>query len=212
MFRRVLALVGLAALFLSLPAFAQDDDLFSDMVFPQDVEATEYVDSWGSLRSGGRSHEGTDLMAEKMTPVFAVDDGVVTIQQTHALAGRYLVIEHEGGWESWYVHLNNDNEGTDDGSAPMDLTYAEAVEIGATVKRGELVGWVGDSGNAEGSGSHTHFELHIDGVSVNPYPYLRRAEAAETALTVMDEVLPAFVITGEPADPGVNTEIQGVTE
>lgn len=215
--KRVFALAIPVFIVVSLPAMAQDESP-EDMIFPQDADVTEYIDSWGHARSGGRAHEGTDLMAPKMTPVYAVADGEVTIMDIHGLAGRYLVITHEDGWESWYIHLNNDNPGTDDGSAPDDLTYGEGVELGAHVEQGDVVGWVGDSGNAEGSGSHTHFELHIDGAPVNPYPYLREAQANEiqaevdeTAERLISEILPNF-IEGEPADVGVHTDINGVME
>lgn len=149
-------------------AAADDFELF----FPQDVMVTEFFDSFGDARSGGRSHHGTDLMAPKMTPVYAVADGVVTIVRSGGSAGEWVAVEHVDGWESWYMHLNNDNPGTDDGDADPSLTFAEGIEEGAVVTAGQLIGWVGDSGNAEGSGSHTHFELHHQGHVVNPYRYL----------------------------------------
>ncbi|MPZ51315.1 MAG: peptidoglycan DD-metalloendopeptidase family protein [Acidimicrobiia bacterium] len=201
-----------ALLVLALPVAGATDEPFSDMIFPQDADVTEYVDSWGAARSGGRGHQGTDLMAPKMTPVYAVDDGKVKTMKTHGLAGRYLVIEHEGGWESWYIHLNNDNPGTDDGDAPMDLTYGEGVEIGARVHQGDVIGWVGDSGNAEGSGSHTHFELHVDDVAINPYPHLRRAELNELADVIYHEVVPGAIGGDEPTSTDVSVEPFGLIE
>ena len=143
-----------------------------EVTFPQDVSVTEFHNDWGSKRSGGRRHIGIDLMAPKMTEVYALADGVVLKVASSARAGRYVIIGHESGWETYYIHLNNDTPGTDDGEAGWALTVAPGVFVGSQVVGGQLIGWVGDSGNAEGSMSHTHFELHHDGRPINPYHML----------------------------------------
>jgi murein DD-endopeptidase MepM/ murein hydrolase activator NlpD len=145
------------------------------LVFPQDPEVTHFDDTWGDARSGGRRHQGTDLMAPKLTPVYAVADGVVSIMRRSGLSGYWIGLEHAGGVESWYMHLNNDSPGTDNGRAAIGETYAPGIEVGAFVAAGQVIGYVGDSGNAEYSGSHTHFELRVDGVAVDPFPLLRSA-------------------------------------
>ena len=94
-------------------------------------------------------------------------------------AGRYVVIRHRGGWTSTYIHLNNDNPETDDGAADWSLTVAPGVKEGRRVRAGQLIGWVGDSGNAEWTGSHTHFELAIDDVEIDPHDYLVEAYARD---------------------------------
>lgn len=152
------------------------------LIFPQDAEVTHFDDTWGHARSGGRSHKGTDLMAPKHSPVYAVADGVVSIMRKSGLAGYWIGIEHAGGFESWYMHLNNDAPGTDNGRATPDQVYAPGIEVGSFVSAGQLIGYVGDSGNAEGSGPHTHFELRVDGRAIDPYPLL--AAAFERALEV----------------------------
>jgi murein DD-endopeptidase MepM/ murein hydrolase activator NlpD len=155
-----------------------DTDL--TLVFPQDPLLTYFSNSYGSPRPGGRHHQGIDLMAPKHSPVLAAGAGVVTIVSDGPRSGRYLVIEHAGDWSTWYMHLNNDDPGTDNGSADWSLTLAEGIEPGAVVRAGQLIGYVGDSGNAEGSGSHTHFELHRGERMVNPFQDL--AAAFEVAL------------------------------
>lgn len=174
-FKRVL--VSFLAGLVLLPATAVPghaaDDLY--LHFPQLDESTEFVNSWGAARSGGRGHRGTDLMGEKMTPVVAVLDGVVETMREGARSGYYITIDHDDGISSWYMHLNNDTPGTDDGRGGDEFAFAEGLEVGDTVEVGQLIGYVGDSGNAEWTGSHTHFELHINGRAVNPYPYLRDA-------------------------------------
>ena len=114
-------------------------------------------------------------MGTKMAPVVAVLDGVVEKLLEGDISGYYLKIDHGEGTSSWYMHLNNDTPGTDDGRGGTDFAFADGLQVGDQVQAGQLIGYVGDSGNAEWSGSHTHFELHIGGRAVNPYPYLRDA-------------------------------------
>lgn len=156
-------------------ARADYDELPFEVAFPQNTEMTTFSNDWGQRRSGGRRHLGNDLMAPKMTEVYALADGVIAKVNERARPGRYVIIDHGDGWESLYVHLNNDNLGTDDGKADWSLTLAPGVEEGVEVKAGQLIGWSGDSGNAEGSMPHTHFELSFDGREVNPYYVLSEA-------------------------------------
>ena len=173
-------------------ASAMAEEMVEDtFVFPQDVLVTQFTDSWGDARSQGRSHRGTDLMAPKGTPVYAIADGLVTIVKSGDRAGRWVAVLHDDGWESWYMHMNNDNPGTDDGDAEWSLTIAPGVSEGERVMAGELLGWVGDSGNAEPSSAHTHFELHRNGLALNPYPYL--VDAYERAAAdAAEDILPAL--------------------
>lgn len=169
----------LAAFVLSIPAVAAADEPI-ELTFPQEAGVTEFTSSWGAARSGHR-HQGNDLMAPKMTEVYAASDGVVLWVRDQGTAGRYVAIDHGDGWETWYMHLNDDTPGTDDGGAPLDMGVA--VDPGDRVEAGDVIGWVGDSGNAEGSSSHTHFELHRNGAPIDPYPYLidalERAEESD---------------------------------
>lgn len=163
-----------------------------EVVFPQETGPTEFRSSFGEARSGGRRHQGTDLLAPKMTEIYSIADGVVTYVGTNNLSGRNVRIDHVDGWESLYVHLNNDNIGTDDGRAPWSLTVAEGIEDGVEVEAGQLIGWVGDSGNAEWTTPHTHFELRINGRAIDAYQLLVEAyeRAAEAAFQVMLDELP----------------------
>lgn len=111
-------------------------------------------------------------MAPKLSPVYAIGDGEVMRTGQSPRAGRYLIIQHDQDWQSWYLHLNNDDAGSDNGKADWVLTLAPGIEEGSVVKTGEHIGFVGDSGNAEWAESHTHFELHLGRRTVNPNPYL----------------------------------------
>lgn len=174
--------VALVASVLALPSMASASSVLDDgVVFPQDAEQTEFTNTWGAPRSGGRRHAGTDLLAPKLTPVYAIADGVVTRLHHSRLGGYGLWIDHGGGVESVYLHLNNDTPGTDDGRGYPEWTYAPGLEVGDEVEAGKFVAFVGDSGNAERTVSHTHFEIHVGGGKVNPYPYLRPAHDAAIA-------------------------------
>jgi peptidoglycan hydrolase-like protein with peptidoglycan-binding domain len=128
---------------------------------------------------GTGTHHAADIMAAKMTPVLAAADGVILRVNGSSYAsykGRCctLAIRHDDGWESVYIHLNNDTPGTDDGQG---WGIAPGIELGVRVRAGQVIGYVGDSGNAEGTSPHLHFELYDEhDVAVNPYDSLRRAE------------------------------------
>ena len=180
--RRLAALVaalavGFIVVVLAPPAQAHSDaGPPFEIRFPQETDKTSFSDDWGARRSGGRGHIGTDLMADaKMTQVYAAADGVVVKVNESPRAGRYLIIEHAEGWETYYIHLNNDGVDDDSGEGPWTLTLAPGVEEGASVEAGQLIGWAGDSGNAEHNLPHTHFELRLNGRPLNPYPYLEAA-------------------------------------
>nr|MDP9494834.1 M23 family metallopeptidase [Actinomycetota bacterium] len=124
---------------------------------------------------GARHHEGIDIQAARLTPVVAVADGTVArvTQEVGTENCCSILIRHDDGWQSAYVHLNNDRYGTDDG---MGIGVRPDLEVGVEVVAGEIIGWIGDSGNAEDSVDHLHFELRTrEGIAVDPAPSLRRA-------------------------------------
>ena len=144
------------------------------LTFPVDGRVS-FSDTFGAPRSNGRTHQGTDLMGAKMTPLVAAADGTVTSlrHDDSGLSGNSLTITDDDGWRYVYIHLNNDTPGTDDGANRFDQAFAPGLRRGDEVAAGDLVGYMGDSGNAENAGSHLHFELHRpDGTAINPYPSL----------------------------------------
>lgn len=110
----------------------------------------------------GRIHHAQDIIAAKGVPVVAAASGTVRLvnwtSRSHMNRHRCctLVIRHDDGWESRYIHLNNDTPGTDDGKA---WGIAKSIRPGVRVKAGQVIGWVGDSGSAEHTLPHLHFEL-----------------------------------------------------
>jgi murein DD-endopeptidase MepM/ murein hydrolase activator NlpD len=153
--------------------------------YPLDAAHSSFTDSFGQRRSGGRRHHGIDMFAARLTPVYAAADGLVARLGRNYLAGRYLVVEHGDGWETAYMHLNNDMPGTDNGEAPTTLTFAEGIIEGASVKAGQLIAWVGDSGNAERTTPHLHFELRFEGEAVDPFVLLVEAQGTKLAELVI---------------------------
>ncbi len=150
----------------AVPARASTFDP-GQIVFPV-IGEVYFTDTFGAPRSGGRTHEGTDIMSNgvKGLPVIAAADGYVSWIGSDCCL---LSIDHGDGWSTEYIHLNNDTPGTDDG---LVWGIAPGIVRGSKVVAGQLIGWVGDSGNAEWVSPHLHFEIRKDGVAINSYPYL----------------------------------------
>ena len=155
------------------------------LVFPV-VGPTSFSDNYLACRSGcARMHMGQDLMGPKMSPLVAAFDGVVTSlrRESSPGGGNYVAITADrgpaAGWTAIYVHVNNDSPGTDDGRGTTAWSFPAGIELGARVIAGQLVGWRGDSGNAEETGPHLHFELRKGwgwgGTVYNAYPSLTAA-------------------------------------
>jgi murein DD-endopeptidase MepM/ murein hydrolase activator NlpD len=167
----------LVVLALAPPAGAAEPDVepTNDMVFevfPHVGAASNFWDSWGSRRSGGRRHKGVDILGQRGAPVVAVADGVVVEMGKSRQSGYFIRIQHTGDWMTVMMHLNNDTFGTDDGEGGTWSAFYPTLMVGDPVTAGQPVGYIGDSGNAEDTTPHTHFELRYDGKKVNPYPYL----------------------------------------
>jgi murein DD-endopeptidase MepM/ murein hydrolase activator NlpD len=153
---------------------------FTLAAFPHKTAEVTFSNSWGSRRSGGRRHRGTDIISPRGTEVLAVADGVVTKMGKHRLSGYYIHIDHAGEWSTSYLHLNNDTLGTDDGEGGTWTAFFPTLIEGDRVVAGQVIGYVGDSGNAEGTIPHTHFEIKHDGEKKNPYDYLTDVLARTT--------------------------------
>lgn len=157
--------------------------------FPIGDVTTRFRNDWRDRRSGGRRHEGTDIYADKGTPIVAVADGFIRSMHAGGKGGYMLRIEHADDWETWFMHLDNDRPGTDDGGGGESAAFATGLEIGDFVEAGQVVAFVGDSGNAESGDPHVHFELHHLGRKVNPYPQLITAwERYQSSLVVAGEI------------------------
>ena len=117
-------------------------------------------DSFHAGRSGGRTHNAIDIAAPRGTPVLAIVDGRVSRKHWNALGGRTLYLTSaDGTHDFYYAHLD---------------AYEDGIEIGSTVQRGDVLGTVGSTGNAQGP--HLHFQILRKGsgrgTPINPYEVL----------------------------------------
>ncbi|MCJ7439270.1 MAG: peptidoglycan DD-metalloendopeptidase family protein [Acidimicrobiia bacterium] len=117
---------------------------------------TVFVNDWGAPRSGGRTHQGTDLLAAMSTPLVAVVAGTID-WDLDDLGGTGVWLHGDDGVGYYYAHLSKW-----EGTAPRRVT------------RGEIIGYVGDTGNARGGPPHLHFGVRAPtGEMVNPFPTVR---------------------------------------
>ncbi|NNF54502.1 MAG: DUF4214 domain-containing protein [Acidimicrobiales bacterium] len=149
------------------------------------IDDVHWTDTWGAARSGGRSHVGVDMIGPQMTPLVAAADGVITWLRHDTSRGNILYLTDDNGWQYTYIHINNDSPGTDDGANRYEEAFGPGIELGARVSAGQVIAYMGDSGNAEWTVSHLHFEVvDPDGNNVNPAPLVDAA--LERALHPID--------------------------
>lgn len=149
---------------LELRAFEAGSEIFIDgLVFPVGAGVeTPLIDSFGFARMTGTPdehwHEGIDIFAPTGTPLYATERGVITRIGVGRLGGRKLWLRGESGTDWYYAHLS---------------AFNDQLREGDLVEAGELVGYVGQSGNAVGTPPHLHMQMHPGGGRpVNPYPLL----------------------------------------
>jgi murein DD-endopeptidase MepM/ murein hydrolase activator NlpD len=123
------------------------------------VGGRDFSNDWGHPRPGGRSHEGTDIFADRGTPLRAVADGSVKAVRydDSGIGGRYVSIWTGAGEHWYYAHLES---------------VAGGIAVGVPVSAGQLLGTVGSSGNARGTPPHLHIGWYVNDVAYNPYPTL----------------------------------------
>lgn len=120
---------------------------------------TSYTDTWGAPRSGGRSHEGVDMLGARWTPLVAIESGKIRSLASGGLGGVSIWLTGTSGDRFYYAHLE---------------AWADGLSVGQTVQVGELIGYMGTSGNAPSYTPHLHFEYHPGGgAAANPYPLVK---------------------------------------
>ncbi|MBI1843322.1 MAG: M23 family metallopeptidase [Actinobacteria bacterium] len=165
-----------AVLFPVLASPARADEI-RPIRFPIEGRS-RFSNDFGAPRSGGRSHQGNDIFASKLQQVVAVVDAKISLARLDSSgnAGNIVVLRDAQGWEYSYMHLNNDSPGTDDGANMAEWAMAPGLRQGSRVVAGQPIAYVGDSGNAEGTAPHLHFEIHAPDDSVlNPFESLQAA-------------------------------------
>lgn len=127
------------------------------------VRARDIADTWGGPRSGGRRHQGTDIFAPRGTLVRSATRGVVVRIGDVGIGGRQVWIVGPGGERHYYAHL--------EGWVPGLRTWQP-------IERGDLLGFVGTSGNARGTPPHLHYGVYTPHGAINPLPRLHDAKSA----------------------------------
>lgn len=125
------------------------------------IKTRQLKDTWGASRSSGRLHEGIDIMAPRGTKVMSATEGLIADLRNNNLGGKVIWILGPGGTWHYYAHLDGHKRG---------------LSVGDYVKKGQVIGYVGNSGNARHTAPHLHYGLYLQGKGrgvVNPYPYLR---------------------------------------
>ncbi len=148
---------------------ANSDTYVPGFVFPV-ASGYSFIDSWGFPRGPGTPwehwHEGADIFAPTGTELLAAESGIISRLADGGRGGLALYIEGQSGSKHYYAHLNR---------------YADGIAEGRPVTAGQVVGYVGDSGNAAGGLPHLHYEIHPGDRPVNPYPLLAMSSRRQTA-------------------------------
>lgn len=127
------------------------------------VTRSALMDSWGAVRGGGRRHEGIDIFAPCGRPVLSATAGMVMSVGENTLGGQVVWVLGPGGSWHYYAHLSR---------------YAD-IRRWDYVQSGDILGFVGTTGNAAGGPCHLHYGIYRNGVAEDPYPYLREQAPAK---------------------------------
>ena len=139
---------------------------FPDAVFPVDGKVW-YSDDFGAPRAVGGGHTGNDVYARRGTPLVAVQSGTINELRYRSLGGNSFHLTNDNGDYFYYAHL---------------MRYAAGIEEGTAVVAGQVLGYVGNTGNAITTPPHLHFEIHPgSGDPIDPYPYLELWRGGEAA-------------------------------
>lgn len=136
------------------------------------IQPFDLSNSWGDSRDGGRrKHRGIDIFAPRGTAVVAVADGIISYIGDQPKGGHCLWLTTESGTSFYYAHLDR---------------WAAGLYEGMEVRSGDLLGYVGNTGNARTTPPHLHFAINQNDEMVNPYPVLTRAAAVKRARVAVE--------------------------
>lgn len=136
------------------------------------VQPFDLYNSWGASRDGGRrKHRGIDIFAPKGTGVVAVADGIISFIGDQPKGGQCVWLTTEAGASFYYAHLDR---------------WAPGLYEGMEVRTGDLLGYVGNTGNAKTTPPHLHFGINENDEMVNPYPILAKATPVKRARVTVE--------------------------
>lgn len=146
------------------------------LAFPVSGMRSDIEGFWGDSRDGGRRlHKGIDIYARKGTPVVAISDGVIVNRDNTHYGGKTLWLKPSGkAWTAYYAHLDK-----------------QLVKPGQRVRKGQVIGTVGNTGNARHMPSHLHFGIEQGKGWVNPLPYVKHSKKIAASKSVKKKKLTA---------------------
>ena len=153
-----------------------DDDPVDDLPIPIlfGVTLDDLYPNFGDPRDGGsRSHEGFDMLAPLGTPVVSPTEAVVLRTGTGSSAGKYVYTANPGDETFVYMHLDE---------------IADGLESGDELNPGDVIGYVGDTGNASGGPAHLHFEIRENRTAVDPYPRITEEFDLDEKIEFLEEI------------------------
>lgn len=129
--------------------------------------------NFGDPRSGGRTHEGEDIMAPRGAPIVSPTKAVVIRVGEGESAGNYVYTANPGGETFVYMHLDEMSK----------------LDEGDELEKGDLIGYVGNTGNASGGATHLHFEIHDDDTPIDPFPRIKRIFPLADKIEYLEKIL-----------------------
>jgi len=134
----------------------------------ENVSKRAIADTWQAPRGTDRRHEGQDIFAPRGTPILSATRGMIYNIGENNLGGQTVSVIGSGGRVYYYAHLDS---------------YARGIEVGDRVTTRTVLGYVGTTGNAQGTPPHLHFGVYTSAGAINPLPLLsdRNAPAVTTA-------------------------------
>ena len=150
----------------------------------QDVKKVQIADTWGAARGTGRRHEGQDIFAPKGTPILSATSGYVYKIGENNLGGQTVSVISKGGRVYYYAHLD---------------AYARGLEVGDRVSPRTVLGYVGTTGNAQGTPPHLHFGIYTFAGAINPLPLLTDRMAPKITETAPRQNRTRNRLTSRPA-------------
>ncbi len=153
-----------------------DNDPVEDLNIPilLNVDVEDLTDTWGDARSGGRTHEGIDIFAPRGAFIVSPTDAVVTRIDYGDSGGKVVYTANPGGETFYYAHLEDYKDGLDEGDE---------------LEKGDLIGFVGNSGNASFASPHLHFTIYGEDGAENPFPRLVEEWTLEERIDSLEKIV-----------------------
>ena len=146
----------------------------------ENVSKRAIADTWQAARGTDRRHEGQDIFAARGTPILSATRGIIYKIGENSLGGQTVSVIGSGGRIYYYAHLDS---------------YARGIEVGDPVTTRTVLGYVGTTGNAQGTPPHLHFGIYTLKGAINPLPLLTDRSAPAPAVTTRENRTPSTLVS-----------------